>query len=44
MLRDRQLVIARLQRLGADVLEVPADTMTAGVVDAYLGIKREGSL
>ena len=44
MLRDRQMVIARLQRLGADVLEVPADAMTAGVVDAYLGIKREGSL
>ncbi len=44
MLRDRQLVIARLQRLGADVLEVPADAMGAGVVEAYLGIKRQGSL
>ncbi len=44
MLRDRQLVIARLQRLGADVLEVPADAMAGGVIDAYLGIKREGSL
>ena len=44
MLRDRQLVIARLQRLGADVLEVPADAMAGGVVEAYLNIKREGSL
>jgi len=44
MLRDRQLVIARLVRLGADVLEVPADAMAGGVIDAYLGIKREGSL
>jgi len=44
MLRDRQLVIARLQRLGVDVLEVPADAMGAGVVEAYLGIKRAGSL
>ncbi|MDK2761093.1 MAG: DUF58 domain-containing protein [Sphingopyxis sp.] len=44
MLRDRQLVIARLQRLGADVIEVPADAMGAGAVDAYLGIKRTGSL
>ncbi|MBL0769394.1 DUF58 domain-containing protein [Sphingopyxis sp. DHUNG17] len=44
MLRDRQLVIARLQRLGADVIEVPADAMGAGVVEAYLGIKRKGSL
>ncbi|ALH82844.1 DUF58 domain-containing protein [Sphingopyxis macrogoltabida] len=44
MLRDRQLVIARLQRLGADVIEVPADAMGASAVDAYLGIKRAGSL
>ncbi|WP_374524172.1 DUF58 domain-containing protein, partial [Sphingopyxis sp.] len=44
MLRDRQLVIARLQRLGADVIEVPADAMGASVVEAYLGIKRAGSL
>lgn len=44
MLRDRQLVIARLQRLGADVVEVPADAMAAGAVEAYLGIKRQGSL
>ncbi|HMN54185.1 MAG TPA: DUF58 domain-containing protein [Sphingopyxis sp.] len=44
MLRDRQLVIARLQRLGADVIEVPADAMGASVVEAYLGIKRQGSL
>ena len=44
MLRDRQLVIARLQRLGADVVEVPADAMGASAVEAYLGIKRAGSL
>ncbi len=44
MLRDRQLVIARLQRLGADVLEVPADAMGAAVVETYLDIKRQGSL
>jgi len=44
MLRDRQLVIARLQRLGIDVVEVPADAMGASVVEAYLGIKRAGTL
>ncbi|MGV3729911.1 MAG: DUF58 domain-containing protein [Sphingopyxis sp.] len=44
MLADRQLVIARLRRLGADVIEVPADDMAANVVEAYLGIKRQGSL
>ena len=37
-------MLARLQRLGADVLEVPPDAMGAGVVEAYLGIKRAGSL
>lgn len=44
MLRDRQLVIARLQRLGVDVVEVPADAMGARAVEAYLGIKRRGGL
>jgi uncharacterized protein (DUF58 family) len=44
MLADRQLVIARLRRLGADVIEVPADDMAARAVEAYLGIKRQGSL
>jgi uncharacterized protein (DUF58 family) len=44
MLADRQLVIARLRRLGADVIEVPADDMAASAVEAYLGIKRQGSL
>jgi uncharacterized protein (DUF58 family) len=44
MLTGRQLVIARLQRLGIDVIEVPADAMGASVVEAYLDIKRGGSL
>lgn len=44
MLSARQLVIARLQRLGVDVIEVPSDAMGASAVEAYLGIKRSGSL
>lgn len=44
LMTDRQLVIVRLQRLGVDVIEVPADAMGASVVEAYLGIKRQGSL
>ncbi|SKB64633.1 DUF58 domain-containing protein [Sphingopyxis flava] len=44
LLLDRQLVIARLQRLGVDVIEVPADAMGASVVEAYLGIKQQGGL
>ena len=33
-----------LQRLGVEVLEVPADAMGASAVEAYLGIKRAGSV
>lgn len=44
MLRDRALVIARLQRLGVDVIEIPHDALGAAVVDAYLGMKKRGSL
>lgn len=44
LLRDRALVIARLARMGAEVIEVPHDALGAAVVDAYLGLKRKGSL
>ena len=44
MLRDRALVIARMQRLGIEVLEVPHDGLGAAVVDAYLGMKRRGAI
>lgn len=44
LLRDRDLVIARLTRLGVDVIEVPPDAIGARVVDAYLSMKRKGSL
>lgn len=44
MLRDRALVIVRLQRLGVEVLEVPHDGLGGAVVDAYLGMKKRGAL
>jgi uncharacterized protein (DUF58 family) len=44
LLRDRRLVIARLQRLGVDVVEVAHDRVSAGVLDAWLAIKKAGNL
>jgi uncharacterized protein (DUF58 family) len=42
MLRDRRIVIARLQRLGADVIEAPHDAVGSRIIEAYLRIKRKG--
>lgn len=40
MLRERSLVITRLQRMGVNVVDVPADRIGAGLLDAYLAVKR----
>jgi len=44
LLRDRRLVIARLQRMGVDVVEVAHDRVSSGVLDAWLAIKKAGNL
>ena len=44
LLRDRRLVIARLQRMGVDVVEVAHDRVSGGVLDAWMNIKKAGSL
>lgn len=44
LLRDRRLVIARLQRLGVEVVEASHDRMSAGVLAAWMAIKKAGSL
>ena len=44
LLRDRRLVIARLQRMGVDVVEVAHDRINSGVLDAWLAIKKAGNL
>lgn len=40
LLRDRRLVIARLERMGAHILVTPYDQLGAALVNAYLDIKR----
>ena len=40
LLRERALVIARLRRLGAEVVEAPAAHIGAALIDRYLNLKR----
>lgn len=40
MLRERELVTTRLKRLGVNVIDVPVDKIGAGLIDAYLTVKR----
>ena len=44
LLRDRRLVIARLQRMGVDVVEVAHDKVSGGVLEAWMNIKKAGNL
>jgi uncharacterized protein (DUF58 family) len=44
LLRARQVVLARLARLGVRVVEAPAARMGAALIDAYLQVKREDLL
>ena len=40
LLREREIVVARLRRMGAEVLEAPANALGAGLIDRYLNLKR----
>ena len=40
LLREREVVVARLRRLGAEVIETPAATLGSAVIDRYLALKR----
>lgn len=42
LLRDRQLVLARLRRMGALVLEAPASGMSSSLLATYVRVKRQG--
>lgn len=42
LLRDRRVVLARLRRMGAQVVEAPVGGMTVSLLNAYIGIKRQG--
>jgi uncharacterized protein (DUF58 family) len=44
LLRDRQLVLARLRRMGALVVEAPATGISARLLDAYIRVKRRGAI
>ncbi len=44
LLRDRRVVLARLRRMGAHVLEVPPQGLAAGLLATYIRIKRQGMI
>ncbi len=44
MLRERELVVLRLRRLGAEIVEAPADRIGADVVSRYLDLRRRERL
>lgn len=44
LLRERDLVLARLRRLGAHIVESPADRIGPAVLNAYLDMKRRDLL
>ncbi len=44
LLREREVVIGRLRRMGVQVLDAPADRMGAELLSAYLDLKRKDLL
>ncbi len=44
MLRERRIVVARLQRLGVHIVEASYDRLGPELVNAYLGLKRRNLL
>lgn len=44
LLRDRRVVLARLRRMGAHVLEVPPQGLASGLLATYIRIKRQGMI
>jgi uncharacterized protein (DUF58 family) len=44
LLRERELTIAKLRRLGAEVVEAPPDRFGAALIDRYLALKRRNQL
>jgi uncharacterized protein (DUF58 family) len=44
LLRERELVVARLRRLGAEVVEAPIDRIGPALLDRYISLKRRDRL
>lgn len=42
LLRQREAVATRLRRLGAQIVDAPADGLAAALVNSYLDVKRRG--
>jgi uncharacterized protein (DUF58 family) len=40
LLKEREIVMARLRQLGVEVVDTPADRLNAGVISAYLALKQ----
>ncbi|MEO0398936.1 MAG: DUF58 domain-containing protein [Pseudomonadota bacterium] len=44
LLRERELVIAKLQRMGALIVDAPSDRLGAGLINQYLNVKKRNLL
>jgi len=44
LLRERELVVARLRRLGVEIVDAPASGIGTGLLDRYLELKRRNRL
>lgn len=44
LLRERELTIAKLRRMGAEVVEAPPDRFGPAIIDRYLALKRKDRL
>lgn len=44
LLRERETVVARLRRMGAHIVDAPADHLAMNLVDTYLDLKRRDLL
>lgn len=40
MIRERDIVLERLRRLGVEIVDVPVERIASGLLDVYLAIKR----
>ena len=44
LLSERELVLAKLTRMGVDVIDVNPDTLNTDLVNSYLALKRKGAI
>ncbi|MEM8986177.1 MAG: DUF58 domain-containing protein [Pseudomonadota bacterium] len=44
LMRERDLVVSRLQKMGAEIIDAPADRIGVSLINTYLRIKKRGLL